>query len=138
MRAPSTRQGYTVMELSPSPAEATPNHVRSIDKSRAEDWIEGARMASPPLSPGFASRLLESHPSPPRVSSTVAARNLVPGKVISSESLLSLTPLSCCPTCCVCAVCCVRLAMISARKLKSLDFYRYHPPPFRSSDLHMW
>ncbi|XBJ23533.1 hypothetical protein VPH35_001657 [Triticum aestivum] len=26
------------MELSPSPAEATPNHVRSIDKRRAADW----------------------------------------------------------------------------------------------------
>ncbi|XP_020149894.1 uncharacterized protein [Aegilops tauschii subsp. strangulata] len=69
----------------------TPNPIRSIDKSRATDWIEGA-LASPPLHldslasvwsrPG---RRVESPPSPPRVSSTVAARNPFPTRKIPRD-----------------------------------------------------
>ena len=53
----------------------------SIDKSRAVDWIEGAYMATPLLPSRVAlGRRLEWPPSPPRVKSTTAARNPVPGK----------------------------------------------------------
>ncbi|XBH90585.1 hypothetical protein VPH35_082202 [Triticum aestivum] len=71
----------------------TPNPIRSIDKSRATDWIEGAlawpgrrchldSLADVWSCPG---RRLESPPSPPRVSSTIGARNLVPTRKIPRD-----------------------------------------------------
>ena len=54
---------------------------RSIDKSRTVNWIEGVYMATPLLPPRVALGChLERPPSPPRVKSTTAARNPVPGK----------------------------------------------------------
>ncbi|XBI64282.1 hypothetical protein VPH35_044475 [Triticum aestivum] len=78
----------------------------------AADWIESAHMASPPLPPGFASRRMES-PWPPRGVALAAAESQLhhcpqesgPGKVTSSESLLSLVLLRSCPACCMCVVC---------------------------------
>ena len=50
------------------PADPAAHH-----RTRATYWVDGARMASPPLPPGFASRRVESPWPPPRVTSVPAA-----------------------------------------------------------------
>ena len=102
------------MELSPSPIQVTPNHVRSIDKSKAADWIEGA-LASPPLHldslAAASSHLRRRRESAPPLPPGIPSRQ---GNFLQIPALHGPTAL-----------------------LDACVLYAF-TPPFRSSDLHIW